>query len=67
MGLKIIIYFIALKSSMGIFRKVQKVSAFYFAPKGAYWGVPCDLGPEDPPPHRSRFNFNTVCLGECHN
>ena len=28
------IYFIVLKSSMGIFRKSQKVSAFNFDPKG---------------------------------
>ena len=39
------IYFIVLKSSMGIFRKSKKVSAFNFDPKGVKKGVPCDPGP----------------------
>ena len=41
-------YFIVLKSSMGIFRKSQKVSARHLDPKGVKKGVLSDPGPEDP-------------------
>ena len=37
-------YFIVLKSSMGIFRKSQKVSALNLDPKGVKKGAPCDAG-----------------------
>ena len=46
--------FIVLKSSRGIVRKSQKVSAFNFDPKRVKKGAPSDPGPKDPPPDPDR-------------